>query len=137
MRTIARSSPRSVDFRRYVARKNPYAASLARTGIRIRTLAPPAGKLKASPPPSRASLREMPVLDMSSPGKNRFAAGIRAAGVTLPVGPGRPVRGQEVGPTSTRSVRLPASVWRAVEAEAARRGTTVHALLRSVIARVV
>jgi hypothetical protein len=105
---------------RYIDRPNPYAASIARTGIRIRRLHPPKSKPKELRPPS-----------------NRFAAGIQAAGVTLRVGPGRPEAGREVGPSSTRSVRLPARVWKAIERAAARQRVTVHALLRAAIARVV
>jgi hypothetical protein len=129
--------PPSVDFSRYVVRRNPYAASIARTGIRIRKLHPPSGKPRASRAPSRASLAEMPELDMSRARKNRFARGIRAAGVTLRVGRGRPEAGQEVGRTQVRSVRLPARVWKAVERAAARQGVTVHALLRAAVAQCV
>jgi hypothetical protein len=129
-------SEREIDFRRYVVQpRNPYAASIARTGIRIRTLYPPTGKPKVTRPPSRASLAEMPELDMASARPNRFADGIRAAGITLRVGRGRPEKGQEVGPTETRSVRLPARVWRTIERAAARQHVSVHALLRAAISR--
>ncbi len=135
MAATARSD--SVDFRGYRVRRNPYAASITRTGVVIGRLAPPVGKPKASRAPSRASLPEMPPLDMSRARKNRFAAGIHAAGVTLRVGPGRPRAGGEVGITSVRSIRLPDRVWKAIERAAARQGVTVLALLRSAIARAV
>jgi hypothetical protein len=132
----AAKSEEEVDFGRYVARRrNPYAASISRTGLRIRKLHPPTGKPKSARPPSRASLAEMPELDMSHARANRFAAGLHAGGVTLRVGRGRPEKGQEVGPTETRSVRMPAKVWRAIERTAARQHVTVHALLRAAIAR--
>lgn len=50
-------------------------------------------------------------------------------------GKGRPPRGQELGPTPARSVRLPQPIWDALEAEAKAAGTTVHALLREAVAR--
>ncbi len=135
MKTVR--SDREVDFRRYVVRpRNPYAASLARTGIRIRKLFPPKGKPKVTRPPSRASLAEMPELDLSHARPNRFAAGIHAAGITLRIGRGRPEKGQEIGPTETRSVRMPARVWRAIERAAARQHVSVHALLRAAISRI-
>ncbi len=48
-------------------------------------------------------------------------------------GRGRPPAGSEVGPTVTRSIRLPATVWAAIEAQAERSGSTVHALLRDAV----
>jgi hypothetical protein len=137
MRATAKSNPRSVDFRRYVVRKNPYAASIAKTGIRIRkgSLSAPRGRPKGARPPSRASLQEMPELDMSRARKNPYAARILAGDVVLRVGRGRPERGSEVGPSVVRSVRLPERVWKAIERAAKRQRTTVHALLRATIAQ--
>jgi hypothetical protein len=51
----------------------------------------------------------------------------------LQYGRGRPRAGAEVGPTETRSLRLPADVWKALERDAHDRGTTVHALLRELV----
>jgi hypothetical protein len=141
MPASTRSKPKSVDFRRYIVRKNPYAASLARSGIRIAkgSLAPPTGRPKPTRPPSKASLRAMPQVDMGRANvrKNPYAARILAGDVTLRIGRGRPKRGSEVGPTSTRSVRLPERVWKAIERAAARQGVTVHALLRAAVAQLV
>jgi predicted transcriptional regulator len=48
-------------------------------------------------------------------------------------GRGRPKRGSEVGPTPARSIRLPSSIWSALDEEARQTKTTVHALLRKAI----
>jgi hypothetical protein len=45
-------------------------------------------------------------------------------------------RGEEIGPTETRSVRMPARVWCAIERAAARQHVSVHALLRAAISRI-
>jgi hypothetical protein len=71
---------------------------------------------------------------MSHARPNRFARAIQVAGVTLRTGRGRPERGREVGPTETRSVRLPKRVWKAIERDARARGLSVHAALRAAIA---
>ncbi len=64
-----------------------------------------------------------------SGGTGRAAEALRR----LRDGRGRPPAGREVGPTEARSIRLPAPVWAALEAQAARTGTTVHALLRDAV----
>ena len=84
--------------------------------------------------PSRASLREMPEVDFST-GKvrrNRLAARIAAEGMILP-GRGRPKKGEEVGPTTLRSVRFPTQVWKRLESKAKAKGLTLHAALRTAI----
>jgi hypothetical protein len=139
MPATTKSKPQSVDFRRYIVRKNPFAASLARTGIRIAkgSLAAPNGRPKAMRPPSKESLREIPAVDMrrARVRTNPYASRILAGDVVLRVGRGRPERGQEVGRSTVRSVRLPERVWKAIERTAKRQRTTVHALLRATIAQ--
>lgn len=84
--------------------------------------------------PSRASLREMPEVDLKD-GRwrpNPYAAGIAAKGMVLP-GRGRPKKGEETGPSVTRSVRFPARVWASIEAVAKARGVSVHAAVRTAI----
>jgi hypothetical protein len=85
--------------------------------------------------PSRESLADMPEPDLSATRARRNPCAGRAAEASarLPVGPGRPRRGEEPGPTPARSIRLPESVWEALEEEARRSGATVHALLREAV----
>jgi hypothetical protein len=125
-----------IDFRRYIVLPNPFAARVRRDGIRIRrgSIIPPTGRPKRTAAPSKASLSEMPELDMSQARPNRFSASIQAGGITLRIGRGRPKRGTEVGPTTVRSVRLPVEIWEAVKRSAKRRGLTVHAALCEAIA---
>ena len=110
-----------IDFRRYHVRKNPYAAVIAREGISV-----------VHDEPSSRSLAELPEVDFShvQPGRNAYAGRARRAVLQLKAGRGRPKRGQEVGPTPARSIRLPMTVWEALEDAARDAGTTVHALLR-------
>ncbi|MGE5183859.1 MAG: hypothetical protein ACM31C_17435 [Acidobacteriota bacterium] len=54
--------------------------------------------------------------------------------IELQYGRGRPAKGREVGATPARSLRLPQSAWDALEAEAREKHTTVHALLRELVA---
>ena len=84
--------------------------------------------------PSRASLREMPEVDLKD-GRwrpNPYAARIAAEGVILP-GRGRPKKGEEVGPTTPKSVRFPAQVWERLQKSARAKGLSPHAALRTAI----
>jgi len=84
--------------------------------------------------PSRASLREMPEVNLKD-GRwraNPYAARIAAEGMVLP-GRGRPKKGQETGPTVPRSVRFPKAVWKRLEATAKAEGLPLHAALRLAI----
>lgn len=47
---------------------------------------------------------------------------------------GRPAKGSKAIGTSTRSLRFTNDVWDLLEAEAARRGIALHALLRVIVA---
>ena len=110
-----------IDFDRYHIRKNPYAARIAREGISV-----------VHDGPSARSLAEIPEVDFSrvQPQRSAYAGRTRRAVLQLRTGRGRPRRGQEVGPTPARSIRLPLTVWTALEAAAREADTTVHGLLR-------
>ena len=91
-------------------------------------------KIRKQREPSRASLREMPEVDLKD-GRwrpNPYAARIAAEGVILP-GRGRPKKGEEVGPTTPKSVRFPAQVWERLEKSARAKGLSPHAALRTAI----
>ena len=113
-----------IDFTAYRIRRNPYAARIAREGAQV-----------AHDGPSAASLAEMPEADfhLARLRPNKYAAKTAAAVANIQYGRGRPRNGQEVGPTPTRSLRLPEIVWKALEREAGERATTVHALMRELI----
>ena len=108
----------------YRMRRNPYAKRIAREGIQV-----------VHDGPSVASLAEIPEADFkyATVRPNRYAARAAESAARIQYGRGRPARGAEVGPTATRSVRLPATIWAALEAQAKQRSTTVHALLRELI----
>lgn len=91
-------------------------------------------KEKASPP-SRASLRDIPEVDLerAKVGRNPYAARIAAGGMSLKVGRGRPPKGTEPGPTTLRSVRLPAELWRRLERRARADGMPLLAALRAAV----
>lgn len=110
-----------VDFARYRIRRNPYASVIAKKGA-----------LVVHDGPSPTSLAELPEADFSrvQPRRSSYADRARHALLQLKAGRGRPKRGQEIGPTPARSIRLPTTVWEALEAAARDANTTVHALLR-------
>lgn len=114
-----------VDFEAYRIRRNPYAARIKREGIQI-----------VHQDPSRASLTEMPEADFAYARvrRNKYVSRAAESVARVQYGRGRPPAGQEVGETSTRSLRLPADVWAALEDEAHSRKTTVHAILREIVA---
>ena len=115
---------------------NPFAQSVRRTGIRIVGIAPVRrGAHARAENPSAASLREMPERDLSRARRDpgRFAIPMAKNGFTLRVGRGRPYVGQEVGPTTTRSIRFPDAVWKEIERIAKRESISVHAALRMAV----
>lgn len=63
---------------------------------------------------------------------NPYAERIAAEGV-IHVGRGRPRKGKETGPTTPRSIRFPAPVWKRLEKRAKAEGLTLHAALRAAI----
>jgi hypothetical protein len=115
-----------IDFSAFAIRRNPFAARIAREGIEV---------LHDSPSPrSVAAIPEID-LDRARVRRSPYASRAAEAVAKLQHGKGRPRRGGEVGPTPTRSIRLPEAVWDALEQAAVRRGTTVHALLREAVVR--
>ncbi len=62
--------------------------------------------------------------------RNPYAARIAREGYTVHVRRGRPRRGQETGPTVTKSVRLPPEVWERLQERARAEGKPLHALVR-------
>jgi hypothetical protein len=111
-----------VELARYRVRRNPYAARIAREGRKLVHEGPRASSLADIPEPD---------FDRVHVRRNPYAS--RAAEPRLQYGRGRPPRGEETGGTSTRSLRLPAALWKELEALARERQTTVHALVREVI----
>jgi hypothetical protein len=114
-----------IDFSIYRIRKNPYAARIAREGVELIHLGP-----------SKTSLAEMPEADFrrARVGVNKYARQAAEAASKIQYGKGRPRRGDEVGPTPARTIRLPEAIWKALEREARDHATTVHALLRDLVA---
>jgi hypothetical protein len=106
-----------VDFTKVRVRRNPYAAVIAREGIAV-----------AHDEPSSRSLEDAPEVDFRrvKARANPYAEELSR----LKAGRGRPKKGQEIGPTPARSIRLPVTLWAALEAAARDSNTTVHALLR-------
>jgi hypothetical protein len=114
-----------IDFSRYRARRNPFAARIAREGIEV-----------VRDEPSPESLAEIPEVDFTQyrVRRNPYVSRAGEAAATMQYGRGRPPKHLETGPTRVRSVRLPESVWKALDAEAKRRKTSTHALVRELIA---
>jgi hypothetical protein len=84
--------------------------------------------------PSARSLGEMPEMDLSrAERRNPYAARIASENYTVHVRRGRPRRGEETGPTVTKSVRLPPEVWARLEERARAGGIPLHALVRSAL----
>ncbi|MCE9572847.1 MAG: ribbon-helix-helix domain-containing protein [Deltaproteobacteria bacterium] len=113
-----------VDITKYRVRRNPYAMRIAREGVEL-----------VHDGPSARSLAEMPEADFARARvrRNPYVSRAAEASTHLQYGKGRPRRGDEVGPTIARSIRLPAAMWAALEAEARQRKSTVHALVRELI----
>ena len=114
-----------VDFARGRLRRNPYATRIAREGIQL-----------AHDEPSPESIDELPEASFSVATRlrrNPYPSRAAEATQRLQYGRGRPVAGNEIGPTTPRSLRLPDVVWKQLEAQARARNTTVHALLRELV----
>ena len=123
-----------VDFTKYRRQRNPFAARIARDGIRI--VAPRSvGPLTRTREPSRRSLREIPEVDVRGQKrrKNPYAGRIAREGIVLQVGRGRPSAGSEVGETRPKSVRFPDEVWAEIARAARKKGITVHAAIRAAV----
>lgn len=113
-----------IEFSRFRVRKNRFAKRIAAQGIEV-----------MHEGPSRSSLKAIPEADFSRQKvrRNPYAKRIAATGIVLQVGRGRPERGGEVGPTVTKSVRLPPALWVELEKRARAEGVAVHALIRHAI----
>src|SRR3954453_10689939 len=98
-----------IDFSVFRIRRNPFAQRIGREGIEV-----------AHDGPSQRALAEMPETDFSRVRMraNKYARQAAAAAANIQYGKGRPRRGTEVGPTPTRSLRLPETIWKALEREA-------------------
>ena len=85
--------------------------------------------------PSRASLKEIPEIDLATAKvrRNPYAKRIAREGISIQTSRGRPRRGEETGPTVPRSIRFPDSIWRQIEKRAAAEGITLHAALRAAV----
>jgi hypothetical protein len=110
-----------VDFTKYRVHRNPYATVIAKEGLSL-----------VHDEPSARSLADIPEIDFSqvTARRNPYASRAKTAVMQLKAGRGRPKKGHEIGPTPARSVRLPMTVWAALEEAARGANTTVHALLR-------
>ena len=84
-------------------------------------------------PPSARSLREMPEVDFSNARRNPYAERIAREGYTVHVRRGRPARGTETGPTTTKTVRFPDAIWELLAERAEGEGMTLHAALRAAV----
>ena len=113
-----------IDFTQYRIRRNPYAGRIKREGVKV-----------VHDAPSAAALTEMPEVDFDRVRvrPNKFAVQAGKVASRIQHGKGRPRKGDEVGKTPARSLRLPETVWRTLEQEARERVTTVHALLRELV----
>lgn len=119
----AREMP-EIDFSVYTVKRNSYAARIAREGVELMHTGP-----------SKVSLKDMPEVDFGSARvrSNKYVDQARKVASKIQYGKGRPRRGDEVGPTPARTLRLPKAVWQALEREAYQHSTTVHALLRELV----
>ncbi|SRR5882724_10167982 len=83
--------------------------------------------------PSRASLREMPEVnvDKAKVRRNSYALQIAAEGISIHAGRGRPRKGNRPDRPSLGS--LPARVWRHLEKRPRAKGIPLHAALRAAV----
>ena len=87
---------------------------------------------KAHREPSKASLKEIPEVDFSKVKvrRNPYAKRIAREGLTIQTTRGRPLKGEETGPTVPRSIRFPESIWKEIEMRAAAEGLSlIHILV--------
>ena len=112
-----------VDFSCYQVRRNRFAMRVQKTGVEL-----------DHEGPSPESLTEIPEINFTTAqARRRPRQQAKAAALHLQIGKGRPPRGSEVGPTTVRSIRLPAAVWRSLEKRATRQHMTVHSILRTAV----
>ena len=65
--------------------------------------------------------------------RSPYAKRVESGGIELQISRGRPPRGEEVGATVPKSIRLPPAVWTLLEERARAEGVAVHALIRRAI----
>lgn len=95
-----------------------------------------AGKRRVSTrEPSAASLKEIPEVGPDAISFGRGPKALKKAIEHMRARRGRPKAGQKADGSSPRSVRLPDATWEALEVRAKARKTTVHALLREAVAK--
>lgn len=113
-----------VDFSKFRIKRNRYARRIASEGI-----------LLVHDSPSPSSLREMPEANFANVKARRtpYAKRVESGGIELQISRGRPPRGEEVGATVPKSIRLPPAVWALLEERARAEGVAVHALIRRAI----
>jgi hypothetical protein len=111
-----------IDFNRCTLHRNPFAKRVQAEGIEL-----------VHDGPSTASLAELPEVELAPARRNPYAHRILTEGIQIQLGKGRPRRGEEVGPTTPRSIRLPAAVWETLEELASERNETVHSVLRAAV----
>ena len=123
--TLSLKEMPEIDFSSYRIRRNPYAARIEREGVQL-----------SHRGPSAASLKDMPEADFSRirVRHNKYVASAAEKAAKIQYGKGRPRKGDESGLAASRTLRLPAPIWKALEKEARERSTTVHALLRELVA---
>ena len=114
-----------VDFARYRVHKNRFAARIAAEGSEL-----------VHDEPSPASVAEIPEVDLRSVKrwKNPWPKHLNESALAMHTRRGRPARGEETGPTVTRSIRIPVALDKALAALARNEDITVHALMRNVLA---
>lgn len=87
--------------------------------------------IREQPEPSAASLREIPELDVANARYfGRGPEGLRAALEYSRAKRGRPKKGEAAPGSTTKSLRMTAAEWAALERIAKKRGIALHALLR-------
>jgi hypothetical protein len=108
----------------YQLKQNRFAKRVKKEGILLVHDAPSPASLKAIPEANFDRVKVRP---------SNYAERIKAGGLTLQVGRGRPRGGAETGPTVLKSVRLPPAIWKELEKRARAEGVAVHALVRKAI----
>lgn len=123
-RKASRPDAGEVDFSKFRVRRNRYARRIASEGI-----------LLVHDSPSESSLREMPEANFAAVKTRRspYAKRVESGGIELQISRGRPPRGEEVGATVPKSIRLPPAIWTRLEERARAEGVAVHALIRRAI----
>jgi hypothetical protein len=135
-RDRARSATQSVDFAAYRVSRNPFAGRVAKEGITFVVATPTDRRPLREPPPSRASLREMPEVDLAGTRirANPYAARARAEGITLRLRAEPDLKKRRPDRASALlDVELPLAVWERLARTASERGVPVGEALRAAV----